>query len=293
MAGGTAQHGRSVADKIIAILGVFENTRRSPTLSEVATQARLPLSTAHRLVGELVEGGLLSRGPHGDLQLGLKLWAIAQNTGRQLREIAKPLILDLHTLTKELSQLAVRDGDSALYIERVHGSSRVPRSSRVGGRLPLHTTAVGKVILAFDEPWVRQAYLARSLERRTAHTHVDPVRLSAELDEVKERGYATTHEEVRLGSASIAVPVWHTGKLGCSIGVVVTTEQNGSLPRHLPALRSISQRLEKATAHVPLATLLGEVKAPHLKMDRRHALGPLDDPAGDEEEDAEPTEQLP
>jgi DNA-binding IclR family transcriptional regulator len=231
----------------------------------VAKAADLPLTTAHRLVGELVEAGMLSRGPHGGLQLGLRLWALAQNTGRQLREIAKPFILDLHTFTREMSQLAVRDEDNALYIERVHGSSRVPRASRVGGRLPLHTTAVGKVILAFDEPWVREAYLSRPLQRRTAHTVVDPRQLSEELDEIAESGYATTHEEVRLGSASLAVPVWHTGRLGCSIGIVVTSEKNSSMLKHLAALRGISKQIERATAHVPLTTLLGEVKAPHAK----------------------------
>lgn len=206
---------------------------------------------------------MLSRGPNGSVQLGLRLWAIAQNAGRALRETARPYIQDLHTLTQEMSQLAVRDGDSALYIERIHGSSRVPRASRVGGRLPLHSTAVGKVILAFDEPWVREAYLAHPLARRTAHTHVDARRLADELDEARERGYATTSEEVRLGSASIAVPVWHTGKLGCAIGVVAASDKAAGLPRHLPVLRGISKQIEKATAHVPLETLLGAVKGPH------------------------------
>lgn len=261
MAGNQGVPGASVTSKVLAIIGVFETSRRALTLSEIAREAGLPLSTTHRLVGELVEGGLLSRGPHGGIQLGLRMWAIAQNTGRQLRETAKPYIQDLHTLTQEMSQLAVRDGDAALYIDRVHGSSRVPRASRVGGKLPLHTTAVGKVILAFDEAWVREAYLEQPLVRRTAHTHIDASRLSRELDLVKERGFATTSEEVRLGSASIAVPVWHTGRLGCSIGVVVASDRASSMQRHLPVLRGIAEQIERATAHVPLETLLGAVKS--------------------------------
>lgn len=263
MAGGNREPGQSVTAKILAIIGVFETSRRSLSLTEISNASGVPLSTTHRLVGELVEGGMLARGPHGGIQLGLRLWAIAQNTGRQLRDTAKPYIQDLHNLTQEMSQLAVRDGDSALYIERIYGSSRVPKASRVGGRLPLHVTAVGKVILAFDEPWVRAAYLEHPLQRMTAFSHVDSRRLSNELDEVRERGYATTSEEVRLGSASIAVPVWHTGKLGCSIGIVVASDKANLMDRHLPVLRGTALKIERATAPFPLETLLGAVKEPH------------------------------
>lgn len=263
MAGGNREPGQTVTEKVLAIIGVFETSRRSLSLTEISKASGVPLSTTHRLVNELVDGGMLARGPHGGIQLGLRLWAIAQNTGRQLRDTAKPYIQDLHNLTQEMSQLAVRDGDSALYIERIYGSSRVPKASRVGGRLPLHTTAVGKVILAFDEPWVREAYLEHPLQRLTAYSHVDARRLAQELDEVRKRGYATTAEEVRLGSASIAVPVWHTGRLGSSIGIVVASDKAQSMERHLPVLRGVSAAIEKATAPFPLESLLGAVKEPH------------------------------
>ena len=102
---------------------------------------------------------------------------------------------DLFSLTGETAHLAVRAGHEVLYIDRVYGSKRVPRAGRVGGRLPMHATAVGKVILAFEEEWVRDAYLNRQLERHTAHTHVDPKKLAAELAQIREQGYATTLEE--------------------------------------------------------------------------------------------------
>ncbi len=121
----------------------------------------------------------------------------------------------------------------------------------------MHATAVGKVILAFEEGWVRDAYLSRELERPTAHTHVDPRRFAAELDQIREQGYATTLEEVRLGSCSIAVPVFHTGRIGASIGLVLPTSQAASMTRHLPVLRGISAQIERATAWIPLETLMG------------------------------------
>lgn len=260
MAGGSSEPGRTVTSNILAILGVFETARRSLTLTEVAELSGLPLSTTHRLVGELVEWGFLSRGPNGRVQLGIRLWAIAQNAGRQLRETALPLVQDLFSLTGETSQLAVRDGNSVLFIDRVYGTKRVPRASRVGGRLPLHATAVGKVILAFETERVRNAYLLRDLEQPTVHTHANPRRLAEELAQVAEQGYATTLEEMRLGSCSIAVPVFHTGQLGCAIGLVIPSAQAGTMLRHLPVLKGVAARIERTTSHIPLETLMGSVR---------------------------------
>jgi len=257
MAGGSAQRGRSVTSKVIAILSAFEYSRGSMSLTQIAEQADLPLSTAHRLVGELIDEGMLARGPHGKIQLGLKLWSIAQNTGRQLRDSARPFVQDMYSLTGQTSQLAIRDGTTTLYIDRVYGPQRIPRASRVGGRLPLHTTAVGKVILAFSEPWVAEAYLRRDLEVYTPRTKTNPNVLEAELETIRENGYAITLDEVREGASSIAVPVYHTGRLGCAIGLVVSSDIASEMSRYLPVLYGTSKRIEEATAHIPLETLLG------------------------------------
>lgn len=270
MAGGSRSPGQSVTSKVLAIIEVFETSRRSMTLTEISQQAEVPLSTTHRLVGELIDWGLLSYGPNGNIQLGIRLWAIAQNAGRQLRDTARPFIQDLYSLTGETSHLAVRDGNSALYIERVYGTRRVPRASRVGGRLPLHATAVGKVILAFDEPWVRTGYLQRPLERHAPRTLTDPRRLTEELNRVAEQGYATTTEEVRAGSCSIAVPVYHTGRLGAAIGLVVASTHGHTMTKYLPVLRGVAQRIEASTSHIPLESLLHTVVDPLPGTPREH-----------------------
>lgn len=163
----------------------------------------------------------------------------------------------MYSLTGHTSQLAIRDGASSLYIDRVYGPQRVPRASRVGGRLPLHATAVGKVILAFSEPWVAEAYLTHQLEAFTPRTKTNPNGLATELKTIRHNGYATTFDEVRVGASSIAVPVYHTGRLGCGIGLVVSSDVAGDMHRHLPVLYGTSQRIEKATAHIPLEALLG------------------------------------
>lgn len=256
MAGGSNEPGRSVLSKALSILEAFEDDRRSLSQGQIVELTGLPQSTVHRLLAELVGWGALSRDANGRYQIGMRLWELGQNAGRQLREIARPFVLDLYSLTRETAQIAVRDGTEALYIDRTNSSQRVPRASRVGGRLPLHATAVGKVLLAFEEEWVREAYLRQELRSVTPYTHVDPQRLRGELAIVRERGWATTAEEVRLGACSVAVPVHHReGAVGAALGLVMASAQAGTMTRHLPTLRGIARQIEAATAHVPLSTI--------------------------------------
>ncbi|WP_420176740.1 IclR family transcriptional regulator [Luteococcus sp. OSA5] len=256
MAGGNRDAGRTVASKTLAILEAFESGRRSLTLQEIAEQANLPLSTAHRLAAELEEWGALSRDSQRRYQLGLRLWELSQHAGRALRDTARPYVQDLHNITGETSQLAIRDGRDSLFIHRFYGSRRIPRASRVGGRLPLHATAVGKVLLAKAPDELLEAYLDADLEQPTPHTHANPVQLRGELEQVRQQGFATSMDEIRVGSSSVAVPVFHTGRVGASIGIVTATTNLANLTKFLPALRAISERIEQATVHIPLETLL-------------------------------------
>lgn len=239
--------GRTVTSKVLALLGAFEGGANALSLSDLAERADLPLPTAHRLVGELTEWGALERDAQGRYSVGLRMWEVAQNAGRHLRDTARPYLQDLFSLTRETAHIAIRDGQEALYIDRVYGSTRVPRASRVGGRLPLHATAVGKVLLAYEEDWVRDAYLAHRLEAATKHTHVSPGRLAAELRKVRDEGYATTQEEVREGACSIAVPV-RLQPHPAAIGLVMLATQSPTMTRHLPTLRGIAARIEAADA---------------------------------------------
>lgn len=251
--------GRTVTSKVLAVLDAFEGGPTALSLSDIAEHADVTLPTAHRLVGELVEWGALERNSQGRYSVGIRLWEIAQNAGHHLRDTARPHLQDLFSLTHETAHIAIREGDEALYIDRIYGSTRVPRASRVGGRLPLHATAVGKVLLAYEEDWVREAYLTHHLEVATRHTHVNPARLAAELQQVREQGFATTSEEVREGSSSIAVPV-HLERHLAAVGLVVLSSRSATMARYLPALRGAAQRIEQAAVR-PQPSLVRRVRS--------------------------------
>lgn len=255
MAGNARTPGRTVTDRVLSVLTAFEHGPHALTLTEIASRADLAPSTAHRLLGELVESGFLTRTPQGRYQLGLRLWELGQSVGRRLRETARPFVQELHAMTGQTAQLAIRDGAEALYIERAYGTQRVPRASRVGGRLPLHVTAVGKAILAFEEEWVRASYLELELESRTPRSITDPARLARQLETARAEGYATTVEEVRAGACSIAVPVFHRSRVGASLGLVLSAELAPRMGRFLPALRNTAGQLQQATESIPLESL--------------------------------------
>jgi DNA-binding IclR family transcriptional regulator len=249
--------GQSVTSRVLSILAVFEKSLAPRSLTDLSTETGLPLSTTHRLIRELEEWGALQRDGRGRYQIGIRLWELGQHAGRQVREIARPLLQDLYMLTRETVHIAIRDHAEVLYIDRVYGTRRVPQASRVGGRLPLHATAVGKVLLANEESWLREAMLSMPLESRTPRTHVDPAALRQELAVIRERGYALTVDEVRIGSASIAVPVFQRGGgIGAALGIVTEADNAASLERHLPALRGIARRIESSVGDFPLTSML-------------------------------------
>ena len=226
MAGGAATPGRSVTSRALAVLDAFSASSPRLSLSEIAGRAGLPLTTAHRLLGELTAWGALSRRTDGRYEIGRRLWdlGLLAPVQLELRQVAAPFLLDVHTATRETVHLAVREDVSALYVERVSGRESVPVVSQVGSRLPLHATGVGKVLLA----WAPEEVLERALRtpaRPTRHTIVEPGRLRRELAEVRSRGYARTAEEMTLGAVSVAVPVTTPGPAAPlvvgALGVVV------------------------------------------------------------------------
>ncbi|MBM7804891.1 DNA-binding IclR family transcriptional regulator [Geodermatophilus bullaregiensis] len=241
-------------------MGAFDEAHRELTATEVAERAGLPLSTTHRLLAELVGHGLLRRrvDRYG---IGHRLWSLGQLAPVQtgLRDVAAPFLQDIHTTTRATVHLAVRDGTSALYLDRVSGHTSLRIVSKPGSQLPLHATGAGKVLLAHAPADVRDRVLG-DLPRMTRYTVTHAGRLRDQLRRVREQGYATTSEEMTLGMCSVAVPVVRGAGPGtpgggtspevvAAVGVVVSTVGR-SRPRLVAVLqvaaRGIGRQLDSA-----------------------------------------------
>lgn len=252
MAGNSSESGRTVAARTLALLGAFDVAHPRLSLSEMARRAGLPLATAHRLAGELEAWRALDRDEQGCYRIGLRLWetGLLAPVSSRLREVALPFMQDLYEASRENIHLAVRDGFDALYVEKLSGHSSVPVISRIGARLPLHATGVGKALLSFAEPAFIRAYCERPLPRYTRYTIAERGRLYRELTRTQERGHAETNEEMTLGSTSVAVPIPHiSGAPTAALGFVAHSHRS-ELAKLVPALRAaaegIAQRLNES-----------------------------------------------
>lgn len=213
----------ALLERAMEILGCFDPQHSALTLTEISRLTSLPLSTCHRIIGTLEHGGFLSKGADRKFRIGTKLWTIAQHAplSERLRESALPTLARLYEETGENVTLAVLDRGQALYVDRLVGERSVPTISRAGGHLPLHTTGVGKVLLAYQPQKAIDQYLTRPLPKPTPQSITDPNALRADLAEVKARGYSVTREEMTRGSGSVAVPILRRGKCVAAVGVIV------------------------------------------------------------------------
>lgn len=228
MAGNAARPGRSVTGRALAILGAFDRRHRRLNLTDLAARAGLPVATAHRLVGELVMWGALSRTGSGEYVIGRRLWdtGLLAPVQTGLRQIASPYLHDLYGATLATVHLAVREGRQVLYVDRLSGHASVPVVSTIGSRLPLHATGVGKVLLA-HAPADVQAEVLADLPRITPYTVSRPGQLSRQLEKVRVDDFATTVEEMSLGACSVAVPIRADDVVVAALGVVVPDLKRG------------------------------------------------------------------
>ncbi|MBO0731002.1 MAG: IclR family transcriptional regulator [Acidimicrobiaceae bacterium] len=214
----------SVASRLLALLGAFDAKHTSLTLSDLARRADLPVATAHRLAGELVAWGALAHTPIGTYEIGLRVWdlGLLAPMPSRLRQTASPFLQDLYAATLATVHLGVREGTQVLYLDRLSGSE-LPPISHVGARLPLHTTGIGKVLLAYAPEDVLGSVLA-NLTRVTRYTITDPDKLTEQLLQVRTEGYAYTREEMSLRACSLAVPVRdRDGEVPAALGLTVSS----------------------------------------------------------------------
>ena len=222
-----------VLERALGVLQCFSDDEPALSAAAIAERTGLATSTLHRLLTRLTALGLLARAPGHRYTIGVRLWELGELSplSVRLRETALPVMQRLYEATAENVHLAVLDAPTperatALYVGRVTGQSSIPTLSRMGGRHPLHTTGVGKALLATrGEDWLTD-YFSTPLERETTHSITTEAVLRAELDVARRRGYATTREEMTLGNISVAAALGSVAGLPpAAIGMVVRLER--------------------------------------------------------------------
>jgi DNA-binding IclR family transcriptional regulator len=233
-----------VLGKARLILESFRIDEVELSLSELARRTGISKASVYRLAQELLAWGVLERSGTG-YRLGMRAFELGSRVPRfrVLRDTVRPLMEHVHHATKETVHLAVLDGLEVLYLEKVAAAAQATRPSRIAGRMPLHSTATGKVLLAHAPVSIFDDVVARGLTRETPATIVMPGVLAEQLRAVRERGYAVEKEETTAGYVSVAVPL--TGSSGMVLAAVSITAPafRADVPRYVKALSAVSERV--------------------------------------------------
>lgn len=240
--------GDSGLDRLVRVLETFDADRTLQTASEIGRRAGLPPSTAHRLVGDLVAAGLLERDEDHRVRLGLRLWELAErgSLALRLRQAALPFMERVQARVREHTQLAVLEQGEALFLERLSHPQAGANITRVAGRLPLHASSSGLVLLAFAAPEVQERVLAGPLTALAPETVTDAAELRRLLARIRRDRFVVAAGTVEAVSTGVAVPIreGRSGPVVAALSVV--------LPRDAPTagardeLRSAAAGVEHA-----------------------------------------------
>lgn len=207
--------GEPVIDRALRMLAAFDAAHRRMSISDLARRADLPLSSAHRLAERLAEWGAIEREADGQYVIGLRLYEVASLAprGLGLREIAAPFVEDLYVITRQHVQLAVLDGSSAVMVERRSGPSAVQVEYRIGGKLPLLTTALGRVLLAHLSDIELNAVLDNCKHAEDKPYLADRTAIASLLRDVRTAGLSTVTRRTPEPLTALAAPIRGEGQM--------------------------------------------------------------------------------
>jgi DNA-binding IclR family transcriptional regulator len=240
--------GESVVARVVRVLEAFTTDEPALSVTEIARRSGLPVATASRLVAELAAHGLLVRSD-GAVRVGVRMWELAQRASPtlSLREAAMPFLEDLHAVIGQHVQLGVLDGDEVLFVERMSAPNAVINYTRIAGRLDLHASSSGIVLLAHAPAEQQERVLAAPLRRFTPRTPTRPARVRGMLADVRRQGYALCAGFYHLDATGVAVPVRDgSGAVVAAIGAVVPNDGNAYL--HVPALQAAARGIGRVLA---------------------------------------------
>ncbi|WP_405906167.1 IclR family transcriptional regulator [Streptomyces sp. NBC_00828] len=233
--------GESVLSRAVQIFEAFTPDDPALTVSEVARRTGLHLSTASRLVAELVAHDFLSRNSDRRVRIGVRMWEPAMRASpvSPLREAAMPFMEGVHDVVGHHVQLGVLKDDEVLFLERLSAPGSVVDYTRVG-RLPLHVSSSGLVLLPHGPADLRERVLGGPLPGYTPHTSVSAERLRAVLADIRREGYAFCPGYVHQDALGIAAPVHDSrGGVTAALAVIVPNEPGARSP--VPVIRTAAR----------------------------------------------------
>ncbi len=217
--------------RAIRILEAFGHNEKMG-ITEISKKLDLPKSTTHDIVNTLTHEGFLEKDENNNrYRLGLKLFELGNRAraNLEIRKIATPYLKELNEYFDETVHLTILDNYEVLYVECFESTKRLRTYSVIGVRAPLHCTAVGKAIMAFQpEKEIIKVIEEKGLQRFTPNTIIKKESLMKELYKIREIGYAVDNMEHEEGVRCVGAPIWnHSGIVFASISLSGPSQRLG------------------------------------------------------------------
>ncbi|WP_246086619.1 IclR family transcriptional regulator [Nocardioides humi] len=241
-----AATGAQTVHRALDILEIIAARSAGMPLAEIAAAVGLAAPTAHRLCRALVERGYVRQLPDRTYALGTRLVALGKSAHDLIGADAEPLLLDLVAELGETANLAVLSGLQAEYVAQAPSRFAMRMFTEVGRRVDLHSTGVGKALLArLDDSEARAIVDRTGMATPTPHTLESPDALMADLRQIRERGFALDEQEQEIGVRCVAValdsasPAW----MALSVSGPVTRMTDDLVGRAVPLLQAAAREL--------------------------------------------------
>jgi IclR family KDG regulon transcriptional repressor len=201
-------------ERVNAIFDVLSKNHQGISVKHLSEEVNFPTGTTHRLLTSLAYFGYVTQDKASKkYKLGFKLVNLSNALLSQidLRTVARPYLINLAQKAKETVHLVILDQNESFYLDRVESSEHnqgLQMISKVGMRVPAHSSSVGKVLLAAFSEWELNEFIKnKGLERRTEKTITDADEFKQHIKMVREQGYAIDDEEDMMGTRCVAAPI--------------------------------------------------------------------------------------
>ncbi len=249
---GPSQIVRAV-DKAFAVLEVLSQAERDMDLAGIAERTKLPKSTLVRILHTMkLHNTVQQDAKTRRYRLGWALIHLGKAAERQfdLEGIVRPYLEQLANETGETASFAALEGPRAVYLSQVLTDSIIRGVPPIGSELPLHCTAVGKVLLtSFSDEDIEQLAAKRRLTKYTDNTIDNTEHLRREIAQVTEQGYAVDDEEAERGGRCIAAPIHNeSGEVVAALSITgpISRIQLNRVGEYAEIVKRIAVRITEA-----------------------------------------------
>lgn len=254
----TEENSSKAVGRALSMLELVAESNHGLSNSDLSRRLKIPKSSASYILRVLEKRDYLQRDTNGKYRLGLKLISLTGGamTHLDVREVAKPILQDFLKKSRLPEvHLAVLDNGRAVYIEKIEDEkSFIKMDIWVGHRLPVHTTAIGKILVSFlPEDEILRILELRGMERKTRKSITNPQRFLREAERVRKYGFAVDDEENAEGVRCIAAPIFDAkGNVAAALGtssVIMHIDEN-HLPRIVDLVKKSAAKVSRQMGFV-------------------------------------------